>query len=86
MHDLRGNSKPESSSPKDVSEEAYKACFGIYPTDDYSWKVFKLGYVAGSKGNIVAKIVPSPGRILGEKYPNTNIPGILRDLAVELEK
>ena len=53
MHDLRGDSKPESNSPKDASEEAYKACFGIYPTDDYSWKVFKLGYVAGSKGDAV---------------------------------
>ena len=86
MHDLRGDSKPESNSPKDASEEAYKACFGIYPTDDYSWKVFKLGYIAGSKGDAVVKVTPSAGRVLSQKFPGTDIPGILRDIAVELEK
>ena len=86
MHNLRGDSKPESNSPKDPSEEAYKACFGIYPTDDYSWKVFKLGYVAGSKGDAVVKVTPSTGSVLSQKFPDTDIPGILRDIAVELEK
>ncbi len=86
MHNLRGDSKPESNSPKDASEEAYKACFGIYPTDDYSWKVFKLGFVAGSKEDAVVKITPSAGRVLSQKFPGTDIPGILRDIAVELEK
>ena len=86
MHDLRGDSKPESNSPKDASEEAYKACFGIYPTDDYSWKVFKLGYTAGSKGDSVVKVAPSAGRVLSQKFPDTDIPGILRDIALELEK
>ena len=51
MHNLKRDSKPESNSPRGADAEAYKACFGIYPTDDYSWKVFKLGYTAGSKGD-----------------------------------
>lgn len=86
MHDLRGGTTPESNSPKGAPEEAYKACFGIYPTDDYSWKVFKLGYVAGSKGDAVVKVTPSTGSVLSQKFPDTDIPGILRDIAVELEK
>ena len=86
MHDLRGGTTPESNSPKGAPEEAYKACFGIYPTDDYSWKVFKLGYVAGSKGDAVVKVAPSAGRVLSQKFPDTDIPGILRDIALELEK
>ena len=86
MHDLRGGTTPESNSPKGAPEEAYKACFGIYPTDDYSWKVFKLGYVAGSKGDAVVKVTPSTGSVLSQKFPGTDIPGILRDIAVELEK
>ena len=86
MHDLRGGSTPQSNSPKDASEEAYKACFGIYPTDDYSWKVFKLGYTAGSKGDAIVNVAPSAGRVLSQKFPDTDIPGILRDIALELEK
>jgi len=86
MHDLRGGSTPQPNSPKNASEEAYKACFGIYPTDDYSWKVFKLGYTAGSKGDAVVKVTPSAGRVLSQKFPDTDIPGILRDIALELEK
>ena len=86
MHDLRSGSTRESNSPKDACEEAYKMCFGIYPTDDYSWKVFKLGYVAGSKGDAVVKVTPSAGRVLSQKFPDTDIPGILRDIALELEK
>ena len=86
MHNLKRDSKPESNSPRGADAEAYKACFGIYPTDDYSWKVFKLGYVAGSKGDAVVKVTPSAGRVLSQKFPDTDIPGILRDIAVELEK
>jgi len=86
MHNLKRDSKPESNSPRGVDEEAYKSCFGIYPTDDYSWKVFKLGYTAGSKGDAVVKVAPSAGRVLSQKFPDTDIPGILRDIALELEK
>ena len=86
MHDLRSGSTPQPNSPKDASEEAYKACFGIYPTDDYSWKVFKLGFVAGSKGDAMVNVAPSAGRVLSQKFPGANIPGILRDIALELEK
>jgi len=45
-----------------------------------------LGYIAGSKGDAVVKVAPSPGRVLSQKFPDTNIPGILRDIALELEK
>ena len=86
MHDLRGSSKLESNTPKSAAEEAYKTLFGIYPIDDYSWKVFKLGYTAGSKGDAVVKVTPSAGRVLSQKFPDTDIPGILRDIALELEK
>ena len=49
-------------------------------------RVFKLGYVAASKGDAIVKVAPSAGRVLSQKFPDTDIPGILRDIALELEK
>ena len=41
---------------------------------------------AGSKGDAMVNLAPSAGRVLSQKFPDTDIPGILRDIALELEK